>query len=305
MLRLAAMSTRLLVLGVVRLFQPVHGYEVRRELVTWRASEWASVNPGSIYNALKTLTRDGLLEVVGTGQIGGRPERTTYQLTVAGEEEFRSLLRSQWWTVGNLTDPLMAAVSFLSAVSRKEAIAALEHRITHIQGLARQAELVIESHDGAESPHHVREMMRLMNARSLAEIGWAQQFLERLRNGEYHTADDPPWVPASAHKHEAAKRGKRLAFRAEQDAARRSSATPKPPAGSARMQPARAAQRASSPEARRTSTPSAKRARGTAPPGRAGTAATEPPVRASKRAPTPAVARRPRRAAPRVARRSS
>jgi hypothetical protein len=31
-------TTRLLVLGVVKLFQPVHGYEVRRELISWRAS---------------------------------------------------------------------------------------------------------------------------------------------------------------------------------------------------------------------------------------------------------------------------
>ena len=44
-------STRLLVLGVVRIFQPVHGYLVRRELLTWYVEEWASVNPGSIYNA--------------------------------------------------------------------------------------------------------------------------------------------------------------------------------------------------------------------------------------------------------------
>ena len=47
-------TTRLLVLGVVKLFQPVHGYEVRRELLSWRAQEWASVQPGSIYNALKS-----------------------------------------------------------------------------------------------------------------------------------------------------------------------------------------------------------------------------------------------------------
>jgi DNA-binding PadR family transcriptional regulator len=225
-------TTRLLVLGVVRLFQPVHGYEVRRELVTWRASEWASVNPGSIYNALKTLTRDGLIEVVGTDQIGGRPERTTYQLTVAGEDEFRNLLRSQWWTVGSLTDPLMAAVSFLSAVTRKEAIAALEHRIAQIQGLARHAEFVIESHDGTESPFHVREMMRLMNARSLAEIDWAQQFLARLRAGEYDTADDPPWVPASAKPREAARRGKaaaaRRAARAKPAPPKRSKPAPRP-----------------------------------------------------------------------------
>lgn len=36
---------------MVRIFQPVHGYDVRRELVAWHAEEWANVAPGSIYNA--------------------------------------------------------------------------------------------------------------------------------------------------------------------------------------------------------------------------------------------------------------
>ena len=60
-------------LGVVRIFQPVHGYDVRRELMTWHAEEWANVAPGSIYNALKSLARDGLLEVVGTKQSAAGP----------------------------------------------------------------------------------------------------------------------------------------------------------------------------------------------------------------------------------------
>lgn len=57
-------TTRLLVLGAVRIFQPVHGYYLRRELLTWRADQWAALNPGSVYNALKTLTKDGFLEEV-------------------------------------------------------------------------------------------------------------------------------------------------------------------------------------------------------------------------------------------------
>src|SRR5689334_18652669 len=183
-------TTRLLVLGVVRIFQPVHGYEVRRELVSWRAQDWASVKPGSIYNALKTLTRDGYLEVVGTDQVGGRPERTTYRLTTAGEEEFRTLLREEWWTVRPPIDPLMAAISFIGFVKRDEAIAALEHRIQQIHSTVRGMEFGIAAHDGTDSPHHVREMMRLMNARMLAEVAWAKQFIERLRRGEYTTADD-------------------------------------------------------------------------------------------------------------------
>jgi DNA-binding PadR family transcriptional regulator len=190
-------STRLLVLGVVRIFQPVHGYEVRRELITWRAQEWASVQPGSIYNALKTLTRDGFLEVVGTDQVGGRPERTSYRLTPAGEEEFRILLREEWWTVRTPTDPLMGALSFIGFVSRGEAIAALEHRTAQIHSIVRGIQFGIDENDGVDSPFHVREMMRLMNARVLAEVEWAQQFIARLKAGEYTTADDPPWQPRS------------------------------------------------------------------------------------------------------------
>ncbi|HSR96870.1 MAG TPA: PadR family transcriptional regulator [Kofleriaceae bacterium] len=205
-------TTRLLVLGVVRIFQPVHGYEVRRELITWRAQEWASVQPGSIYNALKTLTRDGFLEVVGTDQVGGRPERTSYRLTSAGEEEFRILLREEWWTVRTPIDPLMAAISFIGYVSRAEAIAALEHRMNQIHGMVHGIEFGIESHDGIDSPFHVREMMRLLNARVLSEVEWAKQFIARLKNGEYTTADDPPWEPASAAERQAATKPSQKVF---------------------------------------------------------------------------------------------
>jgi DNA-binding PadR family transcriptional regulator len=190
-------TTRLLVLGVVRIFQPVHGYEVRRELVTWRAEEWASIKSGSIYNALKTLTNEGFLEVVGTDQVGGRPERTTYQLTQAGLEEFRSLLRAEWWAVRPLIDPLMAAVSFLGFTARDEAIAALENRIVQVHGFARHLEFATNEHAGVDAPHHIREMHDLMNARVLAEVGWAKQLIERLRAGQYATGGDPPWEPGS------------------------------------------------------------------------------------------------------------
>lgn len=199
-------TTRLLVLGVVRIFQPVHGYEVRRELTSWRAEEWASIKSGSIYNALKTLTAEGFLEVVGTDQVGGRPERTTFQLTVAGEQEFRALLREEWWTVRPPIDPLMAAVSFLGYVSRDEAIAALEHRILHIQGYARHLDFASASQAGIDAPHHIRELHDLMSARVMSEIGWARTMIERLRAGEYATSDEPQWQPDAMRPKPAAAR---------------------------------------------------------------------------------------------------
>ena len=84
-------ATRLLLLGAVRIFQPVHGYFVRRELLTWHADSWAHLNPGSVYNGLRTLAREGFVEEVGTETEGGRPARTTYRLTADGEAEFMLL----------------------------------------------------------------------------------------------------------------------------------------------------------------------------------------------------------------------
>ena len=45
-------ATRLMILGLVQWMQPVHGYDVKRELERWEADEWASIAPGSIYPAL-------------------------------------------------------------------------------------------------------------------------------------------------------------------------------------------------------------------------------------------------------------
>jgi DNA-binding PadR family transcriptional regulator len=189
-----------LVLGVVRLFQPVHGYDVRRELLSWRAEEWANVSPGSIYNALKSLTKDGLLEVVGTEQAGARPERTTYRLTAEGQSELDSLLREAWWNVEVPLDPLMPAVSFLWGMRRDELQAALRQRIAQIEGRRAQTRFTLSQPRPETTPPHVEEMLRLMDARVAAEIEWANALLDKLAKGHYHTADDAPWQPGQPDK---------------------------------------------------------------------------------------------------------
>jgi DNA-binding PadR family transcriptional regulator len=188
-------STRLLVLGVVRIFQPVHGYDVRRELMSWHAEEWANVAPGSIYNALKTLAKEGCLEIVGTKAVGGRPERTTYKLTPRGEVECSEILRDTLWTVRMPTDPLVAAISLMGFIDRKELTSALEARAAQIEGQLKHAEYVIAAIDDIETPDHVREMMRLIYARVGAELEWSRALRDRLAAGEYRTLGDPKWGP--------------------------------------------------------------------------------------------------------------
>ena len=185
---------------MVRIFQPVHGYDVRRELISWHAEEWANVAPGSIYNALKSLARDGLLEVVGTKQIGGRPERTAYKLTLKGEQECNELIRETLWQVRIPADPLIAAISMMIFIDRTELIKALDARAAMIEGMLAHSRIVIDAIDGVETPAHVREMMRLIDARVSAELAWGKAFKQALQAGEYRTLGDKPWMPPLAEK---------------------------------------------------------------------------------------------------------
>ncbi|HTJ43865.1 MAG TPA: PadR family transcriptional regulator [Kofleriaceae bacterium] len=199
-------STRLLVLGVVRIFQPVHGYDVRRELSSWRADEWANVAPGSIYNALKSMTKDGLLEVVGTATVGGRPERTTYKLTGEGEKEFQRLLRETWWNVIPPLDAVSPGLAFMWVMTRDEMIAALEHRVAVIEGKLKEIEFSIQSYDDPQSKDQVREMLRLTSARTAAELPWARALIAKLKKGEYSFAAERAAAEA-AKKGRAKRRG--------------------------------------------------------------------------------------------------
>jgi DNA-binding PadR family transcriptional regulator len=193
----------MLVLGVVRIFQPVHGYDVRRELITWHAEEWGNVAPGSIYNALKTLVKEEMIEIASTEHVGGRPERTSYRLTPRGERELNELLRDALWTVKMPVDPLVAVVSVMGFLKRDELIAALEARSAQIAGAIAHAEHAIVAVDDVETPAHVREMLRLLNARMGSELAWSKDFVGRLRAGDYDTADDVPWREQAAARREA------------------------------------------------------------------------------------------------------
>lgn len=186
-------TTRLVVLGAVRVFQPVHGYFLRRELMTWQVDEWANINPGSIYNALRALTSEGFLEAVDTGRSGGRAARTTYELTPLGEVEFTTLLRAALWEVERFDQqPIMASLSFMGALSRPEVIDALEHRIAEIDAKVMTGARAMEQvHERATTPEFMREMFDLTVGRLRSEQDWARGLVKRLRDGEYVFSDDP------------------------------------------------------------------------------------------------------------------
>ena len=188
-------ATRLLVLGVVRMHGKAHGYQVRRDLLTWSADKWANVQPGSIYHALKQMAKEGLLEQVDPAPGGSGPERTGYRLTPDGEKEFQVLLaKSLADAEPDAVDQydFSAAFTFLTALPRKRAISLLRHRITQLTGQRANLRNLLEDGSDWGQPAHINEMYRLWLVRADASIGWTEDLVKRLESGDYLMADDGP-----------------------------------------------------------------------------------------------------------------
>ena len=177
-------TTRLMILGLVHWMQPVHGYDVRRELESWQAEEWANIAPGSIYHALRKLAEEGLLEEVATEQVGARPARTTYRITRKGEHEFEELLRRYWWDYQPPFDPFLAGFAFLPRLPRVEAVAALRNRARGLRAAAEVQRFALASDFMKQSkPTHVGWQFELVIARMETEIAWCERVADRLEGG--------------------------------------------------------------------------------------------------------------------------
>jgi DNA-binding PadR family transcriptional regulator len=179
----------MMILGLVQMMQPVHGYDVRRELLSWSADKWANVQPGSIYHALRKLAEEGLLKEVATEQVGARPARTTYEITAKGEAEFITLLRNNWWNMTAPADPFMAAFSFLPNLPRAEAAAALRNRAVQLRAGISQLRSAMTADWVDMKPTFVNWMWELGIERSEAEIAWCERIAKRVESGE-------PYFPA-------------------------------------------------------------------------------------------------------------
>ena len=190
-------ATRLLVLGAIRIMQPVHGYDVRRELLSWRLEEHTNVKPGSIYGAIRTLERDGCVAVHSRESEHSRPERTTYVLTGEGEKEFQVLLRESWWTVAPGAEPLIPALCLMLFLPRDELVRALQARLGALEGQVDSLQFTRRTiRDGAtgadgEIPEHVREILDFISAKVRAEVDWTRAFQKKVRDGAYQfTGED-------------------------------------------------------------------------------------------------------------------
>jgi len=195
----AATATRLLLLGAVGIFEPVNGYQIRRELVSWQVDRWAHLNPGSIYGGLTTLARQGHL--VRHQLVDGGREVSVYELTDSGRAELERLVVTALETV-ELYDrsDFMAAFSMLPSVlpGDRARQSLVRRRAALEQTVAEFAEVKMRS--DAVPPHVLRGALLWYDV-TVAELDWLREVIEELASGRFAIASGSEfgWSPPADH----------------------------------------------------------------------------------------------------------
>lgn len=182
-------TTRLLILGVLKRYQPIHGYDVRRELELWNAAEWANVAYGSIYFALNKMAEEGLVTVQETSDEdnnkGKRNPKTRYRITEQGEQEFHRLLREYWWERKPPLDPFQVALTFMDFMPREELIRALRWRADFLRAHLPNMRWMSEQKMASEGvPKHVAAQLDLGVRFADTMLKWLDDTIEKVEKGE-------------------------------------------------------------------------------------------------------------------------
>lgn len=188
-------ETRLLVLGAVSLFEPVNGYQIRRELMSWEVDRWAHINPGSIYSSLATSTKQGHLRRHDLTD-GGR-EVAVYTTTAAGRAELGTLFGRALETVEVLDPlPVHTALSMCTLFPREVVV---RHLAVRLHGLDAHLAELRRTHTATTAggaPPHVARVVELRISLVEVERAWVATLLTEVRSGGLWFAGEPMgWQP--------------------------------------------------------------------------------------------------------------
>ncbi|WP_292651151.1 PadR family transcriptional regulator [Nocardioides sp.] len=192
---MAGDDTRMLLLGAVALFEPVNGYQIRRELMSWQVDQWANINPGSIYHALTSLTEKGHLtrhDLVDNG----RPV-AVYEISAGGRTELERLVARSMETVDAYNGvSFYAAFSLMLLLERPAATRHLSVRLKNLERTIKELDAAARVNASMAPPHAIAAL-HLQLDKLRTERAWLVEVLDDVRSGKLSFAGDAPdWAPA-------------------------------------------------------------------------------------------------------------
>jgi len=188
--------TRLMALGTLARYGPQHGHQIRRLADLTNVGEWGGVSVGALYRELRAMEGEGLVEAIRTEQVGRRPARTVYEITVDGRIELQSLREQAIKPIGFGPDALGVALTFgaeeMDPAELRDTLRARRNRleITAVELAAELKRLTAKGYLGA----YQAAIMRRGVMHYQAEVRWHDEL-----DAEFDAVGGPrPALPIEA-----------------------------------------------------------------------------------------------------------
>jgi DNA-binding PadR family transcriptional regulator len=161
--------------------RPMHPYEISTMLRARGKDQSIKLNYGSLYSVVAALEKNGFIEARETIREGNRPERTVYEITEAGREEFRDWLSELLGTPTREFHPLEAGLAYLPGLPPDRVVELLEQRVKAIDAEIEQVTATHEQMASTEFPRIFWVESEFRLALLEAESAYLHRLVEDIR----------------------------------------------------------------------------------------------------------------------------
>jgi DNA-binding PadR family transcriptional regulator len=164
--------------------RPMHPYEMVTLMRERGKHESVRLRYSSLYSVVSALEREGLIELKETVREGRRPERTVYEITSEGSEEFLAWLRELLREPVKEYTQFAAGLSFLPGLLPEEAIALLKERVRLLEQETGEMRSRL---DDAIERFKLPRLFLVESEHELmlreAELEWVRTLVEEIESG--------------------------------------------------------------------------------------------------------------------------
>lgn len=168
-----------LALAVLNLLneRAMHPYEMQQAIRERGLDLVLKLRSGSLYHTVERLEQAGLIRCRETSREGRRPERTVYEVSELGRDEFLAWLRELLSEPAPEYPPFASALAFLAHVRPDEAVRLLRHRALMLEADIASAELKMHGLQRQGLPRlFMLEAEYLLDVRQ-AELDWVRALI--------------------------------------------------------------------------------------------------------------------------------
>jgi DNA-binding PadR family transcriptional regulator len=122
------MKAEMLILGVLHRGN-LHPYEIKRRLTNAMIQCFTDVDVGTLYYAVRQLSKDELIAPVSQKRVVRGGIKTVYRITASGKRRFQQLLHEQFELPGTVAQTLYVAMLFLHLCDRAAVAVLLREKI--------------------------------------------------------------------------------------------------------------------------------------------------------------------------------